>query len=236
MISQNLAYLLAEPSGLLLLDLASTTNQTLPYTYQTVGPSLSNTPPIAFQNGSTSVNLQTALQSIGVLIPPGLSPADTMAANYVVFYSGTSAFQGPQGPAGPAPTDSQIEADVGVYLASPAGTALIDPLVQSAAQAWLAQNQASLVGPAGPQGSSGAQGPPPTDAQLLADIQTWASSSIGSSALAIAAGGYLAANASMFRGVPGDQWKQRSCRSPGTPRSSYCKYSHRAMHLSSLFL
>lgn len=81
---------------------------------------------------------------------------------------------GPQGAQGPGPSDTQVQAAVQAYLvAHPiAGKPPTTDQVAAVVAVYMAQHPPA-VGPTGPAGATGAQGPPPSDTQIAAAVAVW---------------------------------------------------------------
>ena len=164
--SNGIGYIVGEP-GLLVADTASPTIRSLLYQYQPQ-PSLANDPPVGFAQGNSVVDLRAALQACGAIIAPNQTTAQILAANNMAYYQGANAFKGPQGDPGPGATDAQVQAQVTTWASSASGTAVLTPLVQSDAQAWLTANQASLASTvAGPARSVQQEQQGPRESQEL---------------------------------------------------------------------
>ena len=106
----GIGYIVGEP-GMLIMDTSSSPIRTLLYTY-TPQPNVAFSPPVGFAQGSSVVDLTTALRSGGAILPPGQDIATTLSQNHVVYYQGTNAFKGPTGSTGPGASDSQVLAQV----------------------------------------------------------------------------------------------------------------------------
>ena len=89
--SQGIGFIVGEP-GLLVADTNSPAVRNLLYQY-TPQPNVANDPPVGFAQGSSVVDLRSALRAGGAIIDPSQTTAQVLAANTMAYYARDERFQ-----------------------------------------------------------------------------------------------------------------------------------------------